>query len=177
MYERGGRIKFLPRGASKYTPPPAQVKKNKFLGTEVPRNFSDPCSLDFANFLCLFSGRRSKSSQELCSWELFFLIFGGFSPCEPSGQGRPRKMFFLFSCAPGDGVKFLDRDIRQDIRPDVRGISRPKTLCSGFFSVPEAHKHSAHKRFLCHLGHRASRPGTRTKVFMLLGFRTQHINV
>ena len=29
-------------------------KKNKFLGTEVPRNFSDQCSLDFAYFLCLF---------------------------------------------------------------------------------------------------------------------------
>ena len=57
-------------------------KKNKFLGTEVPRNFSDQCSLDFAYFLCLFSGRRAKSSQELCSWELFFLILGGFSPSE-----------------------------------------------------------------------------------------------
>ena len=29
----------------------AQEKKNKFLGTEVPRNFSDQCSLDFAYFL------------------------------------------------------------------------------------------------------------------------------
>ena len=57
-------------------------KKNKFLGTEVPRNFSDQCSLDFAYFLCLFSGRRAKSSQKLCSWELFFLILGGFSPSE-----------------------------------------------------------------------------------------------
>ena len=63
-------------------------KKNKFLGTEVPRNSSDQCSLDFAYFLCLFSGRRSKSSQELCSWELFFLILGGFSPCENSAQTR-----------------------------------------------------------------------------------------
>ena len=54
------------------------IKKNKFLGTEVPRNFSDQCSLDFAYFLCLYSGRRVKSSQELCSWELFFLILGGF---------------------------------------------------------------------------------------------------
>ena len=59
-------------------------EKNKFLGTEVPRNFSDQCSLDFAYFLCLFSGRRSKSSQELCSWELFFLILGGFSPSDQS---------------------------------------------------------------------------------------------
>ena len=57
-------------------------KKNKFLGTEVPRNFSDQCSLDFTYFLCLFSGRRAKSSQELCSWELFFLILGGFSPSD-----------------------------------------------------------------------------------------------
>ena len=65
-------------------------KKNKFLGTEVPRNFSDQCSLDFAYFLCLFSGRRSKSSQELCSWELFFLILGGFSPCEFWGSASPR---------------------------------------------------------------------------------------
>ena len=64
----------------------APKKKNKFLGTEVPRNFSDQCSLDFAYFLCLFSGRRSKSSQELCSWELFFLILGGFSPCEELGR-------------------------------------------------------------------------------------------
>ena len=66
----------------------AQEKKIKFLGTEVPRNFSDQCSLDFAYFLCLFSGRRAKSSQELCSWELFFLILGGFSPsdlCFPGG--------------------------------------------------------------------------------------------
>ena len=70
-------------------PPPSKVggrktaqEKNKFLGTEVPRNFSDQCSLDFAYFLCLFSGRRAKSSQELCSWELFFLILGGFSPSE-----------------------------------------------------------------------------------------------
>ena len=53
-------------------------KKNKFLGTEVPRNFSDQCSLDFAYFLCLFSGRRAKSSQELCSWELFFSYFRWF---------------------------------------------------------------------------------------------------
>ena len=60
----------------------AQEKKNKFLGTDVPRNFSDQCSLDFASFLCLFSGRRAKSSQELCSWEPFFLILGGFSPSE-----------------------------------------------------------------------------------------------
>ena len=59
-----------------------EKKKNKFLGTEVPRNFSDQCSLDFAYFLCLFSGRRAKSSQELCSWELFFLILGGFSPSD-----------------------------------------------------------------------------------------------
>ena len=59
-----------------------EKKKKKFLGTEVPRNFSDQCSLDFAYFLCLFSGRRAKSSQELCSWELFFLILGGFSPSD-----------------------------------------------------------------------------------------------
>ena len=57
-------------------------KKKQFLGTEVPRNFSDQCSLDFACFLCLFSGRRAKSSQELFSSELFFLILGGFSPSE-----------------------------------------------------------------------------------------------
>ena len=40
-------------------------------------NFSDQCSLDFAYFLCLFSGRRSKSSQELCSW-VFFSYFRWF---------------------------------------------------------------------------------------------------
>ena len=55
----------------------AQEKK-KILGTEVPTNFSDQCSLDVAYFLCLFSGRRSKSSQELCSWELFFSYFRWF---------------------------------------------------------------------------------------------------
>ena len=68
----------------------AQEKKNKFLGTGVPRNFSDQCSLDFAYFLCLFSGRRSKSSQEPCSWELFFLILGGFSPSECLENQRER---------------------------------------------------------------------------------------
>ena len=47
----------------------------------------------------------------------------------------------------------------------------------------KAHKHLAHKQFLGHSGHRSSRPGTRssrpdtrTKMFMFLGFRTQHIN-
>ena len=54
---------------------PRKKKKNKFLGTEVPRNFSDQCSLDFAYFLCLFSGRRAKSSQELCSSGTFFSYF------------------------------------------------------------------------------------------------------
>ena len=73
---RGGSVcSFCQIGGRKT----AQEKKNKFLGTEVPRNFSDQCSLDFACFLCVFSGRRAKSSQELCSWELFFLILGGFS--------------------------------------------------------------------------------------------------
>ena len=69
-------------------------KKNKFLGTEVPRNFSDQCSLDFAYFLCLFSGRWSKSFQELCSWELFFLILGGFSPCERIAQIQIQIVWF-----------------------------------------------------------------------------------
>ena len=35
------------------------------------------------------------------------------------------------------GWKFLGRDVRPDIRPDVHGISRPKTLCLGCYSVPE----------------------------------------
>ena len=63
-------------------------EKNKFLGTEVPRNFSDQCSLDFAYFLS-FQWDKKKSSQELCSWELFFfLILGGFSPSECLGSGK-----------------------------------------------------------------------------------------
>ena len=67
-------------------------KKNKFLGTEVPRNFSDQCSLDFAYFLCLFSGRWAKSSQELCSWELFFSYFRWFFSFRKSAinQKNPR---------------------------------------------------------------------------------------
>ena len=40
----------------------------------------------------------------------------------------------------------------------------------------KAHKHLAHEQFVGHPGHRSSRPGTRTKMFMFLGFRTQHIN-
>ena len=40
-------------------------EKNKFLGTEVPKNFSDQCSLDFACFLCVFSGRRAKKSRPI----------------------------------------------------------------------------------------------------------------
>ena len=50
--------RFIDRGQKNCT-----RKKKKILVTEVPRNFSDQ-----------FSGRRAKSSQELCSWELFFLI-------------------------------------------------------------------------------------------------------
>ena len=33
------------------------------------------------------------------------------------------------------GSKYLGRDVCPDICPDVRGISRPKTLCLGCFSV------------------------------------------
>ena len=51
---------------------------------------------------------------------------------------------------------------------------RPK-LSWGCF-IEKAHKHLAHKQFLGHPGHRSSRPGTRTKMFMLLGFCTKHIN-
>ena len=36
------------------------------------------------------------------------------------------------------GRTFLGRDVRPDIRPDLRMISRPKTLGLGCFSVPEA---------------------------------------
>ena len=90
-------------------------KKNKFLGTEVPRNFWDQCSLDFAYFLCLFSGRRPKSSQELCSWELFFFLFY---------------------------VVFLLQNKHQKFRKGVgrqRGLARGNpsyTRDSGLFSVP-----------------------------------------
>ena len=57
-------------------------KKTNSWERRFPGTFSDQCSLDFAYFLCLFSGRRAKSSQERCSWELFFLILGGFSPSD-----------------------------------------------------------------------------------------------
>ena len=90
------------RGAEK-----PHKKKNKFLGTEVPRNFSDQCSLDFAYFLCLFSGRRAKSSQELCSWELFFLTLGGFSPSDTNricykinSCEKTRGMYQIQNCNP-----------------------------------------------------------------------------
>ena len=39
----------------------------------------------------------------------------------------------LFSCAPSDGVKVFSG---RDVRLDVRGISGPKSLCLGCFSVP-----------------------------------------
>ena len=61
----------------------------------------------------------------------------------PSGHGHPRLRVMdmraksLFSCAPSDGVKVFGPDVRMDIRPDIRGISRPKTLCLGCFSVPQ----------------------------------------
>ena len=38
----------------------------------------------------------------------------------------------------------------------------------------KGHKHVAYKEFL---GHRSSRPGTRTIIFMFLGLRTQHKNI
>ena len=110
-------------------------KKNKFLGTEVPRNFSDQCSLDFAYFLCLFSGRRSKSSQELCSWELFFLILGGFSPCDFWGNGREASQNSTSSAknpmetAERSIFGLLDRNNTEDDK--VRDINRaPKIAFS-----------------------------------------------
>ena len=42
--------------------------------------------------------------------------------------------------------------------------------------MAKAFANLAHKQFLGHPGHRSSRPGTGTKTFMFLGFRTQHIN-
>ena len=138
-------------------------KKNKFLGTEVPRNFSDQCSLDFAYFLCLFSGRGAKSSQELCSWELFFLILGGFSPSEflgnensarsfsdrsffepPWGHGRPRLRvmdvrteILVFPGFRGLDRSFCPRTSGGIIRVDVRRMSGPKTYSLGCFFVLE----------------------------------------
>ena len=100
MTGSAGRKQNKDRGAEK---PPK--KKNQFLGTEVPRNFSDQCSLDFAYFLCLFSGRRAKSSQELCSWELFFLILGGFSPSEKTEPPAARRTCLSHFAAPKPGPR------------------------------------------------------------------------
>ena len=96
------------RGQKKFKPP---KKKNKFLGTEVPRNFSDQCSLDFAYFLCLFSGRRAKSSQS--SWELFFLILGGFSPSGFSHKNEEEKNPARRSAQKSGGPKI---EMREKIR-------------------------------------------------------------
>ena len=48
----------------------------------------------------------------------------------PLGDGRPRKKLD-FPALRAMGWQFWGRDVRPDIRPDVRGISRPKTLCLG----------------------------------------------
>ena len=63
------------------------------------------------------------------------LILGSWTSA-PSGQGCPRKSLY-FPALRAMGRKFLGRDVRPDIRPDVCGISRPKTLCLGRFSLPE----------------------------------------
>ena len=56
-------------------------KKNKFLGTEVPRNFLDQCSLDFAYFLS-FQWEGGQKFPGTLFLGTFFLILGGFSPSE-----------------------------------------------------------------------------------------------
>ena len=53
----------------------------------------------------------------------------------PSGHGRPRQKRMYFPALRAMGWKLLGREVRPDIRPDVRGISRPKALCLGCFSV------------------------------------------
>ena len=49
-----------------------------------------------------------------------------------SRTSAQRTLFFLRS----ERWALLGRDVRPDIRPDVRRISRPKTLCFGCFSLP-----------------------------------------
>ena len=53
-----------------------------------------------------------------------------------SRMSAQKNSIFLRSERRGE-LKFLGRDVHPYIRPDVRGISRPKTLCLGCFSVPE----------------------------------------
>ena len=50
-------------------------------------------------------------------------------------------------------------------------------VCPGGVGARKAHKHLAHKQFLGDPCHQSSRPGTWSKMFMFLGFRTQHINI
>ena len=50
-------------------------KKNKFLGTEVPRNFSDQCSLDFAYFSVFSVGGGPKVPRNFVPGNFFFLSY------------------------------------------------------------------------------------------------------
>ena len=55
--------------------------------------------------------------------------------CAFGSRMSVKKNCFPALCAMG--WKFLGRDVRPDILPDVRGISRPNILCLGCLSVPE----------------------------------------
>ena len=55
----------------------------------------------------------------------------------PSVQGLPRKTKVIFLRSERCCESFLGRDVRPDIHPDVRRISRRKTLCLGCLSLPK----------------------------------------
>ena len=79
--------------------------------------------------------RERKISLKFSCIKFFWDPLGSWTSA-PSGQGRPHKKL-CFPALRAMGWMFLDQDVRSDIRPDVRGISRPKALCLGCFSVPD----------------------------------------
>ena len=77
------------------------------------------------------------------------------APCQGSFRGQSRKIRFS---------KFLGSGLKKFVDSVNRGQKRHINIWHmNDFSVTP--------------GHRSSRPGARTKMFMFLGFRTQHINV
>ena len=93
-YRRQGQIRhglhFTVLGGRKT----AQEKKTNSWERRFPGTFRTNVPLILPIFSVFSVGGGPKSSQELCSWELFFLILGGFSLCT-SRFTRPRFMCFF----------------------------------------------------------------------------------
>ena len=131
--------------------PRDELKNGRVFAWIVPEPVS--CKKYRLNFALGDYGHIKKLENEKTARSFLHIVFVrplGWWTSALLGQGRLLKQKPYFHALLAMQWKFLGRDVRPDIRPLVRGTSRPKTLCLGCFSVLTWWSFSTFWHISCH---------------------------